>query len=1260
MSKINQIQSALLELDGGKFQKLCDAYLSLKGYDCLNSIGSTPRMDKTRTGTPDTLISRPDGTYDFAEYTTKQTGLFNKLNQDLANCFDQSKTGIPISKIHEVILCYTASLEAHEIENLTVTCLQNGCVLSLIGIDRLSYDLYNRYQGLARECLSIEVDTGQIMSLPEFVVAYGKSALVTPLNTGFHFREAEIKQAVEALNTGDLIIFTGRPGCGKSRLALECCRQFIESNPDYKPYAIYNRGVDLFEDLKVYLSPDVPFLLLIDDANRLTGFQYALQYLHADAVNHRVKIVVTVRDYALEDIRDQARQFGGGTEIEVSGFDRNQLVELISAEYGINDYLYLKRITAIAKGIPRLAIMAAQIAVREKTWKSISDVSTLYDEYFRSIKEDLDGISTPGVLKVAGIVSFFRFVDRANQQMMSLICQSFQIDEEEFWEATTCLHEMEAFDLYENEVVKVTDQVLATYLFYQAAFKTKALDLTVLLSHFFPSHRQRLIDSLNSVLRDFDTKGVKSVLSTHVNTAWDEAVEANDTQRLYSLMDTFWFVKETDTLLFIKHAIEAMSPVTLGLAEISFERNSHVEGETLLHLLAHFRHSSLDNLPIAIELILDYAASRQDEVGQVLYVLSERFGIHYMSYTVGYVVERMVMEALWKRTREGADTIFARIFCLIAGRLLRIHIRTTEAAEEDYAAINVYQFDVELTEQMKELRQEIWQRLFILFRASPTLREDVLGTLQVYQQAAYEASTIGILHWDADILLSFFASELDPVLYSHCRIVQDYLQLLSGRKIRKGDHLRQKFTNDIYKLSEVVRLDLHRMKNQTYEEYQEDHRRHLATFVSGYDRDAFASMFANAEHIAAYSSRSRNLRELHSSLITMLISLANTDPVLFVHVIRDYLRKGNQLSLGDARLIVCLRNTLGSEMAIALLREHEYTGKDWWILRLLLNLPEVEIVPDYLELLYTLYKTAEAADIPHDWLRLMKYRCLDPLIILHITEILIGRTQRDSQHFRLHLDDLFQLLPIEENGISEAFTGNISVLTQAYLLADNGISSVDYTGQAFEFLVAEDSRFLAAYIDNQFKWDRSNLAYEHNRDYGFLWRRQDYLSLVRRLVRQVMKHERQDYSHRYTLIRQFFYPCNEANDEDLIAERQARFLQRQIVRQQGDKEYLEYLFGVISEMQPVKRYSFIQLLIEHNHDAKLFRRLVVEPGIPSWSGSKVPVLQDQIDFYEGMLPMFNRVELLRHKQIVEQRIQGLREEIEYEKRSDFSERRRWG
>lgn len=69
-------------------------------------------------------------------------------------------------------------------------------------------------------------------------------------------------------------------------------------------------------------------------------------------------------------------------------------------------------------------------------------------------------------MKVAGIVAFFQVVDCSNDEMMEKIQTTFYIDRENLWKAVRKLYEFELVDIYENEIARISDQVLATYLFY--------------------------------------------------------------------------------------------------------------------------------------------------------------------------------------------------------------------------------------------------------------------------------------------------------------------------------------------------------------------------------------------------------------------------------------------------------------------------------------------------------------------------------------------------------------------------------------------------------------------------------------------------------------------------------------------------------------------------------------------------------------------------------------------------------------------------
>lgn len=68
-----------------------------------------------------------------------------------------------------------------------------------------------------------------------------------------------------------------------------------------------------------------------------------------------------------------------------------------------------------------------------------------------------------------------------------------------------------------------------------------------------------------------------------------------------------------------------------------------------------------------------------------------------------------------------------------------------------------------------------------------------------------------------------------------------------------------------------------------------------------------------------------------------------------------------------------------------------------------------------------------------------------------------------------------------------------------------------------------------------------------------------------------------------------------------------------------------------------------------------FESLSLEPDSVGWSGSKVPILQERVDFINKLISLCDSVQLLKHRQYLERRLQYLRKEIRGEKKRDFTE-----
>ena len=347
-------------------------------------------------------------------------------------------------------------------------------------------------------------------------------------------------KTVRTLKNQELVIVSGKSGIGKSRLTLAVIDRFIAKNPNYTSYCIYNReGISLYNDLKDYFSADGNYLIFIDDANLISELQHILRLLSENSEHKNYKIIVTVRDYALETIKTKAKGYDY-EEIILQPFDGKKLKTLLAKEFQITKPIYVERIEKISEGNPRIAVMAAEIAKKANRLDSIYNVFEIYDEYFSSISKDLSSFENQNLLKVAGLLSFFKVINFQNAELLEKIETSFGLSATEIFESAVELNKMEVADFYEDEVIKISDQILATYLFYKTFFKEDLLKFSVLLNDFFERHRSLLIDSFYPAFDIFDKNILREKIQPAIDVSWEQMKKDESTayplSKLFSLL----------------------------------------------------------------------------------------------------------------------------------------------------------------------------------------------------------------------------------------------------------------------------------------------------------------------------------------------------------------------------------------------------------------------------------------------------------------------------------------------------------------------------------------------------------------------------------------------------------------------------------------------------------------------------------------------------------------------------------------------------
>ena len=136
MSIINTVERAIVSLDGGKYQKLMDAYFMRKyQFSNIHPLGVQTGTDKTTKGTPDSYVECDNGKYIIIMYGSVEAASYKKLESDILSCFETSKLSLPIEKIDRIICAYTSTnIHIEQIESLKN--LIEGVKIELIGRKR--------------------------------------------------------------------------------------------------------------------------------------------------------------------------------------------------------------------------------------------------------------------------------------------------------------------------------------------------------------------------------------------------------------------------------------------------------------------------------------------------------------------------------------------------------------------------------------------------------------------------------------------------------------------------------------------------------------------------------------------------------------------------------------------------------------------------------------------------------------------------------------------------------------------------------------------------------------------------------------------------------------------------------------------------------------------------------------------------------------------------------------------------------------------
>lgn len=585
MSREIEIRDRIARLDPAGFQNLAQELLSQHlGYDKPVHRGSAARSAATAPGTPDAIWLLPYNKFAYLEcgHYPERAEAKKKIEADIEKCLETERIELDSGQLVKIIIAYSC----RRLDSSDLSYLRGiDDRVELVGTDEMASLLARRYPNLAKEHLSIEVGTGQIMSPDEFESAVERNSFASTLKIDLIGRDKEINELLTALEENQFVLVHGRPGCGKTRLCLEALRRFANSSGAH-PLVIQSNKLPIWDDLANDVPKEDPSIILLDDANELSGLEG-----FADLVSNRgnIKVLMTVRNYAFEHVKISISKFCRPYLYEVNPLDEETALNVVENGFGIAKGRASADIVRLSRGNMRLACAAAEVA-KERGVEVFSTMPSLIEACYGE-KASLLGGNAKMAATIVSVLDSHRV--EGNKDLDKLLAK-VGISHDCYVDACTTLCHDELVDTCQGLVaVAPGEQVLRDYLLYRAFIAEKSLSLSDVDK--LECGNARCPSIVAILVSNFYTEELISSLKSQLDDIWALANE----EKRWGMVGEYHFLLGEKGLGHILGAIEGCEPGNYDYLACRFDKNSGIYSpeSRILVSLTPFLHSPQFSVP---------------------------------------------------------------------------------------------------------------------------------------------------------------------------------------------------------------------------------------------------------------------------------------------------------------------------------------------------------------------------------------------------------------------------------------------------------------------------------------------------------------------------------------------------------------------------------------------------------------------------------------------------------------------------------------
>lgn len=934
MTKLNAIQDSIKRLSEGEYQKLMDIYLHKRyNFNNITPLGSHDGTNKTTKGTPDSYVKLDNSKYILIMHGTVERNTYSKLKNDIQDCLDIKKVKLNKDRIKKIICCYASSNLPIDKEK-ELTLLGEGIEIEIINLGTVSYDLYNHYPKIAEDILNVSVDTGQILTIDDFVELYDSNQLNSPLNLKLWNREKEISKLKKLILNNNLIMVSGSAGLGKTRLVIEILRDIENTFEDYKIYCIKGRGLPIYKDLKDYIYKSGNYILFVDDANEMNDLEYILEYLNNTNDGISVKIILTVRDYAKEFVEKILSKVSNYEEYKLGIMENKDIENILKRNFNIENNIFLERILEISKGNIRMATMAAKIAL-EHGFEGIQNPVDIFKYYYQDIIEDELRTENNVLIKSLFIISLLGPLDYKEDKNFLKILNYFNINMDLFHNSCIELNNLELVDLYKDKVAKINDQNMRDYLLYYILIDKKYVPIIGLFNKDIYLYKDKILESISIILNIFPSEETFEFIKNNVIN-YAETLSAKERYRFSKdliVFDQEWI------LLYIKEQIEKLDKNIVDLRKFNFKSkmNYKIIKSEYVQILSKFRY--MKHRDIAVDLILYLFEKNIQNPMDFYFVFTENYGYDEKSHLYNYELENLVINKLWKLTSNGKNINATILLIYVISNYLEYNHDVAKNIE-NYKGVFITFYLIK-NDGLIKLRKKMWWILGQLYKMENyrSKIERVLLDYNMYSMNNSENNLKEILRLDIKLFKKYILSQISEITFIQSDIIYNFNSI--SKRILKETSIE---INDVG-LNKNYNLYLTLTKPndglEGWEKEEKNIKENIEIMLKKYNKEEFNDLFKNLRKIEELNHvEGHNYWRLSNGVWNMFKLLEGNQ---YVMAVESYLINNTPYGLTPQFVLPKLLKICGEEKTWRIINAHEYSSKNIWLLEYVLALPRKKL-----------------------------------------------------------------------------------------------------------------------------------------------------------------------------------------------------------------------------------------------------------------------------------------------------------------------------